>query len=46
MTENRTKILGVKLTPKEFEALNEICLTLQTTKSKFIRTLIYKELFK
>ena len=44
--ENRTKMIGVKLTPKEFEALNEICQTLQTTKSNFVRTLIHQELFQ
>ena len=46
MAENRTKLLGVKLTPKEYEALNEICNALQTTKSKFIRKLIHQELFQ
>lgn len=42
----RTKIVGIKLTEKEFEMLNEICDTLQTTKSKFIRNLIHQELFQ
>ena len=46
MTENRTKLLGVKLTPSEFELLNDICTTLQITKSAYIRQLIHQELFK
>ena len=46
MTEYRTKTIGVKLTETEFEVLNEICDTLQITKSKFIRNLIHQELFQ
>ena len=46
MTEYRTKTIGIKLTEKEFEMLNEICNTLQTTKSNFIRNLIHQELFQ
>jgi len=46
MTEKRTKTIGVKLTPKEFDILNEFCNTLQINKSVFIRNLIHQELFK
>lgn len=46
MTEFRTKMLGVKLTEREFEALNEVCNALQVSKSIYIRQLIRKELFE
>ena len=36
----RTKIVGVKVTPSEFEVLNEICNTQNISKSAFIRKLI------
>lgn len=38
--EHRTKKLSVKLTPREFEALNQICDAMQMNKSVFIRKLI------
>ena len=44
--EHRTKKLSVKLTPREFEALNQVCGAMQVTKSVFIRNLIRKELFE
>ena len=36
----RNKMIGIKLTESEFEALNEICKAMQVTKSVFIRKLI------
>ena len=44
--EFRTKKLSVKVTPQEFEAINEYCQALQISKSVFIRNLIHKELFE
>ena len=44
--ELRTKKLSVKLTEKEFDALNEVCKAMQISKSVFIRGLIHKELFE
>lgn len=44
MNEKRTKTIGVKLTEKEFQILNEVCTALQINKSVFIRQLIHKEL--
>ena len=46
MKEFRTKMLGVKLTEREYQALNEVCQALQIPKSVFIRNLIHKELFE
>lgn len=46
MNDFRKKMLGVKLTEREFEALNEVCQAMQISKSVFIRNLIHKELFE
>jgi len=46
MKEYRNKTIGVKLTSKELEVLNEVCTALQISKSIFIRQLIHKELFE
>lgn len=46
MSELKTKTIGIKLTEKEFEILNEVCKALQVNKSTFIRNLIHKELFE
>ena len=42
----RTKMIGVRLSEKEFEMLNQVCQAMQITKSVFIRNLIYRELFE
>ena len=42
----RNKMIGVKLTESEFDALNEICKARQITKSVFIRELISDYLWK
>ena len=39
-SDNRTKLVGVKLTPSELETLNTICNTQKVSKSSFIRKLI------
>ena len=46
MGELRNKHLSVKLTEKEFQAVTEICRTLQISKSVFIRSLIHREFFE
>ena len=38
--ENKSKMVGVKLTPQEIDVLNNICDTLNISKSVFIRRLI------
>ena len=44
--DKRSKMLGVKLTVKEFDLLNQYCSLMQIEKSEFIRTLIHKELMR
>ena len=38
--DNRNKMIGVKLTPSEFDALTTICDAQKVSKSVFIRKLI------
>ena len=44
MKDLRTEVLGVRLSKKEFEMLNQVCKTLQIRKSDFIRNLIWSYL--
>ena len=38
--DSKTKMIGIKVTPSEFEILNTICDAEKVTKSSFIRKLI------
>ena len=44
MNERRLETISFKVTKKELEILNQVCDSLQVSKSDFIRNLIHKEL--
>lgn len=46
MEDKRIDTISFKVTKKEFEVINQICESLQISKSDFIRNLIHKELFE
>lgn len=45
MTDFKTQMISLRVTPMEYQALTQMCETMNVTKSVFIRKLIQRELF-